>query len=116
MNNKKLYNKAHNPTKRETEPYKEGNKNDIRHSPKPYKEDNKTWPYKEGSNIVQQKYNTKLNNNKQTYSTTTTTTKKKKTTQLQQHQTTQILTTIVALYILSTAGTQLMVMGTKSSC
>ena len=78
MNNKKLYNKAHNPTKRETEPYKEGNKNDIRHGPKPYKEDSKTWSYKEGSNIVQQKYNTKLNNNKQNYSTTTTTTKKKK--------------------------------------
>jgi hypothetical protein len=80
LNNKKLYNKAHNPTKRETEPYIEGSKSDIRYGPK---------PYKVGSNTVQQKYNTKLNNN-----ITTAQQQQQQTTQLQQHQTTQILTTI----------------------
>jgi hypothetical protein len=47
--------KPHNPIKREAEPYIEGSKNDIRHSPR---------PYKESSKIVQQKDNTKFNNNK----------------------------------------------------
>jgi hypothetical protein len=42
LNNKILYNKAHNPTKRETEPYIEGSKSDIRHDPRPYKEGSKT--------------------------------------------------------------------------
>jgi hypothetical protein len=45
--------RSHNPTERETEPYIEDRKSDIRHGQR---------PYNEGSKTIQQKNNIKFNN------------------------------------------------------